>query len=247
MFTLYHQILDGMFNPDLLSNKVGKLGEQDVHLWRINKNYFNGLRSYSDYYLNKDEQKRAQRFRFRKDHDLFVIGRYLSKILIAYYTNNKPENVTIIPDEFGKPVCEMNLHFNLSHSGDLLLLGFSKSLIGVDIEKIDPTWDIDCFCERHFTEMESQKIMNGRPADKTNKFYEIWTKKESLIKGIGKGLSLPLKDFNVTAPDTKVLWEFPTEYKQGNWQVHTIVTNQGYKSAFATQNANVIPHYFLTE
>lgn len=241
---MYNQISVDIFDSQMLSNKVEKLEEQDVHLWGIHRNVYNELKNYSEYFLNEDEQNRAQRFRFRKDHDLFVIGRYITKILLAYYTENTPESVKINPDSFGKPTCEMDLFFNISHSDDQLLLGFSNSDIGVDIERNDPVVDIERIGERHFSEIELQKIMNCTIDERAEAFFEIWTKKESLIKGIGKGLSIPLQDFNVTNRNGKVLWEFPPEANYGNWYVQNIETKQGFKSAFATQNEIVDLSYF---
>lgn len=241
---MYHQNSVDIFDSQVLSNKVEKLKEQDVHLWGVNRDIYNEQKNYSEYFLNEDEQHRAQRFRFRKHHDLFVIGRYITKMLLAYYTDSSPESVKIRPDSFGKPTCEMNLYFNISHSDDQLLLGFSNSEIGVDIEKNDPTVDLERIGESHYSEIELQQMMNCTTDERVETFFEIWTKKESLIKGIGKGLNIPLQDFNVTSPNGKVLWEFPTEKKYGTWYVHNVETKQGFKSAFATQNEIVDISYF---
>lgn len=228
----------------MLSHKIEKLGKQDVHLWGVHRNIYDDQKSYSEYFLNQDEQNRAQKFRFRKDHDLFVLGRCISKILLAYYSGGTPESVNIIRDSFGKPTCELDLFFNISHSGDQLLLGFSNSKIGVDIEKNDPSVAVEDIGKHYFSEIELQKMMICSRDKRAEVFFEIWTKKESLIKGIGKGFHIPLKDFNVTHLNGKVLWKFPTEENYGNWYVQNIETSQGYKSAFATQNKLIDLSYF---
>ncbi len=89
--------------------------------------------------------------------------------------------------------------------------------------------------------------MNCTKDERVEAFFEIWTKKESLIKGIGKGLSIPLKDFNVINRNGKVLWDFPTEKNYGNWYVKNIETIQGFKSAFATQDEKVNLSYFCLD
>lgn len=244
---MYHQITEDIFDSQMLLNQVEKLEQQDVHLWGVHRNVYDEQKSYSEYFLNDEEQNRAQKFRFRKDHDLFVIGRYVTKILLAYYSGGTPESVNIIRDSFGKPKCDLDLFFNISHSGDQLLLGFSNSKIGVDIEKNDPKVDMERIGGSHFSEIELQKIMNCSRDERSEAFFEIWTKKESFIKGIGKGLHIPLKDFNVTDQNGKVLWEIPTEKNYGNWYVQNIETRQGYKSAFATQNELVDLSYFCHE
>lgn len=242
--TIYHQNLADIFDSQMLSNKVEKPEEQDVHLWKANRNIFNELKNCSKFLLSEDEQTRAQKFRFRKDHELFVLGRCITKIMLAYYTESTPERVKIITDEFGKPTCEMNLFFNISHAGDQLLLGFSNSEIGVDIEKKDPALDIERIGKSHFSEVEFQKMMNCTRDERAETFFEIWTKKESLVKGIGKGLNIPLQYFNVTSYNGKVLWKFPNEKNDENWYVQNIEAAEGYKSAFATQNEAVDISYF---
>jgi len=228
----------------MLPNEAKKLKKNDVHLWGMHRNVYNELNNYSKYLLSEEEQNRAHRFRFRKDHNLFVMGRCFTKIMLAHYTDGTPESVKIIPDSFGKPTCEINLYFNISHADDELLLGFSKSEIGVDIERIDPAVDIESIGESHFSENELQQLMNRTRDERVEMFFEIWTKKEALIKAIGKGLSIPLQDFNVTHPNGKVHWKFPNEKNYGNWYLQNVETKQGFKAAFATQKEVVDLSYF---
>lgn len=245
MLTSYHQNLEHIFDSQTLStNEIEKPGEQDIHLWLVPGNIYKDLKNYRNFLLSENEQKRAKKFRFRKDHDLFVIGRCITKILLAYYTDRSPESVKIIPDSFGKPTCEMNLFFNISHSDDQLLLGFSNSEIGVDIERIDSTVDTEGISKSHFSEIELQKMMTCPSDKRAETFFEIWTKKESLIKGIGKGLSIPLQNFNVTHQNGKVLWKFSNEKNYGNWYVRNIETKQGFKAASATQKEIFKLNYF---
>lgn len=244
---MYNLFSEEIFNPQIFSNKVEKLGDQDVHLWGVKRGAYNVQKNYSAYFLDDDERSRAQRFRFRDDHDLFVIGRYFTKIMLAYYTDSSPENVKILTDSFGKPTCEVNLYFNISHSNDQLLLGFSNSEIGVDIEKIDLEVDVKRIGKRHFSKIEFQKMMNCNDDQRAEAFFEIWTKKEALIKGLGKGLSMPLQNFNVTSLNGKVLWEQSKEKDYGNWYVQNLETKKGFKSALATQSEFVDISYFCND
>lgn len=104
--------------------------------------------------------------------------------------------------EFGKPELKANrhnkirFHFNLSHSGNYVMLGINNCEIGVDIEKLI-TYDGDLakFC---FQDDECDYI-----ARDSMKFTKLWTMKESIMKACGKGLSLHPKSFGVlSATDT---------------------------------------------
>ena len=241
---MINQITEDIIDYELITDHVKKPGDNDVHVWEFNRWAYNEQLEYSHYLLNESEQCRAKRFRFREDHDLFVLGRYFTKIMLAHYTGNIHQNVNIDTDLYGKPTSGMNLFFNISHSGDQLLLGFSNTPIGVDIERNNPDVDIVKIAENHFSEAEIKQLMNSQGAVRADIFFEIWTKKEALIKGIGNGLSIPLQDFNVINSNEKVLWEFPTENNYGNWYVQNIDTKHGFKAAFATQNQIAKLSYF---
>lgn len=228
----------------MLFNKVGELKKQEIHLWVANRNIYNNQKSYSEYFLNDYEKNRAQRFRFKKDHDMFVIGRYTARILLAYYTQRVPEDVMILPDPFGKPTSDLDLYFNISHSNDQLLLGFSNSEIGVDIEKTNLSISAEWFSKNNFSETEFQVLEKTPLSERIDTFFEIWTKKESLVKAIGKGLSLSLKDFDVADPNGKIYWMPGAKNKYSDWYVRKIESIQGYKSAFATQNPTAKLSYF---
>ncbi|MEE1155169.1 MAG: 4'-phosphopantetheinyl transferase superfamily protein [Acutalibacteraceae bacterium] len=89
-----------------------------------------------------------------------------------------------------------NLHFNLSHSGNIAICVFSDKEVGCDIEQIDkPLEDV---AKRFFTENEYRYIFkNTLDSEKAERFYRIWTLKESYLKLTGKGLSGGLDSFSI--------------------------------------------------
>ncbi len=73
-------------------------------------------------------------------------------------------------------------HFNLSHSGEYLLLAVADVPVGADIEKI--TKIRPKTMEKYFSDAEQAHVMKeGKTA-----FFEIWTKKESYVKYTGEGI-----------------------------------------------------------
>lgn len=84
-------------------------------------------------------------------------------------------------------------YVNLSHSGDYAVCAVHDKPIGIDIQQI-------CECdmklsERFFTAEEADMI--DRAKNREAAFFEIWTKKESLVKAVGCGLRIPLNSFSV--------------------------------------------------
>jgi 4'-phosphopantetheinyl transferase len=99
-------------------------------------------------------------------------------------------------------------NFNISHSGDLVVLAFGNYQIGIDIEKIE-SCKFDVI--EYFNSEEQYYIYNAD--DKAKAFYNVWTKKEAFLKAIGHGLHSEhlIKDVNCL-PDVithqKIDWHF---------------------------------------
>lgn len=235
-FPTIHRPLSDLFDSEALSSSVGRLEEGSVHLWVIYRvgshNRVNGAVDL----LSEQEQIRADRFRSERDRNLFVSGRYFTRILLACYAEISPEHITIETDAFGKPFSDVRPHFNISHSNDLLLLGFSDTPIGVDIEQKDPLIEIEHLGMNHFAEAEVQRLMTDKETGRLDTFFDTWTKKESVIKGIGKGFHIPLQEFDVVNRDGNVRWDLSNGQSYGDWYVRGVDTNPGYASSYATQN-----------
>ncbi|NLK45917.1 MAG: 4'-phosphopantetheinyl transferase superfamily protein [Treponema sp.] len=87
------------------------------------------------------------------------------------------------------------IYISISHAGKYAVAGVSSLPIGVDTETIRK-----CpigFCRRFFTPDELEAILAQKDDDSMNlTFSKLWTRKESYIKAIGKGLSQPLIQFS---------------------------------------------------
>lgn len=100
----------------------------------------------------------------------------------------------ILTSESGKPYAQnLNIQFNLSHSGKYAAAAFSDKAIGIDIEtprKINPG-----LTKRYFSEAE---LKHFETCDKHElEFLKIWTRKESLLKATGIGISTKLSEICV--------------------------------------------------
>lgn len=85
-----------------------------------------------------------------------------------------PKSLTIIREDGKKPRFDSDdVHFNLSHSHGVMMLGMSYSPIGVDIEKVR---DID-YSKFDFIEAED-----------IDDFFYKWTERESYSKFTGEGI-----------------------------------------------------------
>jgi len=104
----------------------------------------------------------------------------------------------IIKGQRGKPgFKDLPIFFNLSHSGDKAMCVISPSEVGCDIENADKKANLKV-AARFFSKEEYESITS--PSD----FFRLWTLKESYIKLVGDGLSMPLDSFSFVETCDKI-------------------------------------------
>lgn len=106
---------------------------------------------------------------------------------------------------YGKPVLKnvKDLHFSLSHAGDLALCCISDQIVGVDVEGISKsifkTENIErmqVVGKKMFSEVECAKFEQGDEEQKIQMFLNYWTRKESYSKALGEGLRMKFSDID---------------------------------------------------
>lgn len=93
--------------------------------------------------------------------------------------------------EYGKPYVESGPHFNIAHSGELVIAAVcAEGEIGIDVEQIhNVEWRE---YESMFSPDEWNAIANSLNPSYT--FLDLWVKKESILKADGAGLQIPFAD-----------------------------------------------------
>jgi 4'-phosphopantetheinyl transferase len=135
-------------------------------------------------FLPESMHERALRYKFEEDAYNFVVGRLLLKKALEE-TGMADELENIAYKESGKPRLE-NKFFNISHSGNLVVLALSQDgEVGIDVEEVKQVQLEDM--RPWFTENE-WKAINQAP-DPLQTFFSYWTRKESIIKAMGINLS----------------------------------------------------------
>ncbi len=119
----------------------------------------------------------------------------------------------ILFHSYGKPYFKDNpFYFNLSHSNSEVMCLLSSSEIGCDIESVsDPVYAIakKRFCKEEANYLDS--ISDEK--EKARSFYRFWTIKESTLKTLGRGLSLPLNSFCIDFSSPELLVHTEEEQK----------------------------------
>jgi len=95
-------------------------------------------------------------------------------------------------NEHGKPSLKNHpeLHFNLSHSGDIAVLTVSDTECGVDVECTNRPHEAMGVANRFFSRNEYAAMMLS--ANPNEAFCRLWTLRESYVKMRGKGFAIGL-------------------------------------------------------
>src|SRR5690606_30609088 len=108
------------------------------------------------------------------------------------------DNIHIATDAHKKPY--LNSHptvfFNVSHAGDYALIAIGNSPIGIDIEFINKNFDYKEILANIFNKIEIDEI--NLTQEQHDTFYKFWTRKEAIVKAIGKGIDDDLIKIPVT-------------------------------------------------
>jgi 4'-phosphopantetheinyl transferase len=125
----------------------------------------------------------------------------------------------------GKPYYRGRKKFNISHSGDYVIVAFSDQEIGTDIERIMDFDIMSAVSYLHPDEVEYIK----RSLDPKDAFFEIWTRKEAYLKAIGKGIIEGLNNENCFLDEI---------IHNEKWFLHSLSLISNYKIAVCTQVPN---------
>lgn len=164
-------------------------------------------------YLSQEEKERSKRFIHKRDERTYVIAHSLLNREISTLLKKDFQELSICYFENRKPFVEgILMDFNLSHSGDYFAfsVGSVGALrIGVDIEVVSEAKDMESIVNTYFHVNEKNYILRADliKSKQFLRFYEIWTRKEALLKMLGIGISEVINTIDLTPGerDLKIL------------------------------------------
>ena len=171
-----------------------KLLDNEVHLWCENLEVSAAQIEQLTTILSQDEKERANRFRFAEHRHRFIAARGYLRQILSRYLNLSSKEIVFNYSDRGKPeispeISHCKLQFNVSHSQDVALYGFTNyNLIGIDIEYLRSNFECDKIAQRFFTAAESQLINSLNQEQQNKLFFHLWTAKEAYLKATGEGL-----------------------------------------------------------
>lgn len=219
-----------------------RLPRDVAHLWEQPLNEWQALDRCAEL-LSAEERTKASQYRVERPRRQFILTRGTLRLLLGSYLEKDPAELNFRYTEYGKPFLEESgdLRFNVSHSDGMALLAFVRGReIGVDIEKISTTRDVQHLAQRFFSARERDNLARLSGKELQQAFFRCWTRKEAYIKAMGEGLSLPLDQFDVSVlphEANALLATRPDPSEARRWQLSEVPSNPEYAAAVAVELA----------
>ena len=163
-----------------------------VHIFKIHCSMYANVADNLTVVLSATEIEKMNRFLRTDDAKRYALGKYFTRKILGKKLNIEPKDINFLLAENKKPYIN-DISFNISHSGDYVVLAISKKAIGIDVEIIKNHFDYDPLAEVCFTQNERKLITN------LENFYTFWTRKEAILKATGEGLIDNLLDIECIA------------------------------------------------
>lgn len=174
--------------------------------------------------MPENDRVRTIKYKRPADQRRTLLGRSLLQLMMNNHGAGYLEQLEFGSE--GKPYTKKGPSFNIAHSDDYVVLGFlteNGAEMGVDIERIQDL-DFKAMGKQVFCNEELDYLSNA--TDEKSTFFELWTRKEALLKAHGSGFMVDPKTVNC-------LGESQTDSME--YQLQEIDVDADYKCFFASK------------
>jgi 4'-phosphopantetheinyl transferase len=148
--------------------------------------------------LDDDERRRAEALETPELQHRYLLTHAAMRHLLGQALGLPPEDVRIARDACprcgahgGRPVLAEPtgpLHFSISSSKHLVLIGLASAAVGVDVEAV-PSLRAVSEASELLHPAEREELLAMAPEVRRPTFTRLWSRKEAYLKGIGVGMA----------------------------------------------------------
>ena len=216
------------------------LSQSRVIVWRASIDDFYADIPLLTAILSADEKRRAERYYSQRRAHQFILGRALLRLLLSRYLDVDPWDISLSVDAYGKPSVSRlsGVDFNVSHSGDLVCLAFSRNRrLGIDVEQLDSLMGDDRVTRRVLAPRERSELASLPESDRLSVFYRRWVLKEAYLKARGTGFSTDPRsvELSMTCDDVAPHRIAGDESESLGWTLREVPVADGYAAAVAAE------------
>lgn len=150
---------------------------------------------YENFYkqASPERQERADRYLKQEDRVRCIVAEAMMRLIPGYHADD------LAYTKIGKPYFKdpQKPHFNLSHSGRWVAIAWGDCPLGVDVEQLRLQRGKEAIARRFYRRDEQDYVFSAMGEERTERFFRIWTMKESYLKYLGTGITKSLDSFSV--------------------------------------------------
>jgi 4'-phosphopantetheinyl transferase len=150
--------------------------------------------------LCDEERERAGRIVGERSRELWTRSRGFLRAVLGWYLEGDPVDLRFELGPHGKPALgaragqTQDVRFNLSHSGELVLVAVSPDReVGVDVECTRDAGgrqvDEIAIAARALGPIQARRLRELEPDEREYEFLRMWTAHEATLKCLGVGLA----------------------------------------------------------
>lgn len=206
-------------------HNVPSLVNDSIHIWGVCvPDMLDRINTLQEM-LSVRECEKAARFHRESDRQSSIVARGALRMLLAGYTGIPASAIEFSYCENGKPhIAGSEVEFNVSHSGEWAVLAFGRDrAIGVDIEQIKRTMDVNAIAARYYSPQELEWVETAE--DPHTVFFQLWARKEAYVKACGSTLFTELKRISVPLEESA---------EMDGWFFHYLEAGSKYAGAVVT-------------
>ena len=172
-------------------------------------------------------QQKILAYKDKRDQQLRISGKLMLQQLMHDFNVEQGLN-DIKYDVLNKPFINKNFHFSIAHSEDFVVcVAAVKNIVGIDVEKIKL---IDVLLLKDIFTKEEWLTLEIKNYD-LNYFYFLWTRKEAVLKAIGKGIYEEMGKIDVLKDEIM--------YEAQSYYIYDIPINNEYKVSLACNKTDI--------
>ena len=231
------------------------LGAHEAHVWYAWTEHCSTPLLLDRYraMLSDDEGVRLSRFASDYLKAEYLLTRALCRVTLSRYAKVAPAEWIFRRNAYGRPEIATlgappNLRFNLSNARSLVACIVSKDCaVGIDVEEVNRSGETLSIADHFFSATELEGLRALPKAMQQQRFFDLWTLKESYIKARGRGLSIPLDQFSFVLhePDIRVKFASSLSDMSADWQFELRHLSADHTMAISIHRKN-LPNFIVS-
>jgi 4'-phosphopantetheinyl transferase len=216
----------------------------DIHIWfRPTESLDEAAIAAAVSVLSDEEGAQYRRFHFARDARDYAAAHALLRATLSRYGDRAPGRWRFDKDANGKPFLidegGFRASFSLSHTHGMVACAVTADAdVGVDVECVDRDVDTAGIAARFFAPAEAAHLMSLDAEARRDKFFDLWTLKEALVKALGVGMAFSLNRLAfAVARDGGVRLSAPADVDPQAWEFGLFTPSPRHRLAVAVRRS----------